>query len=79
MVGEFKALWIASDVDGRAVQGRGDRLTGPAVFVMLQRGQKSLAKYGKSSLASTGIKKLVGRDKLINLLNSYASMRTGCA
>lgn len=51
---------------------RRDRLTKHAVFVRLQRGEKSLAKYGKRLLGLTRIKKPVGRDRLINLLNSYA-------
>jgi len=49
---------------------RRDRLTKHAVFVRPQRGEKSLAKYGKSLLGLARIKKPVGRDRLTNLLNS---------
>lgn len=40
---------------------------------MLQRGEQFLAKYGKSLLGFAGIKKLIGRDRLTNLLNSSAT------
>lgn len=56
-------------MDRRAMQGRRDRLTGAALSVMLQRGDTSVAKYGKPVLGLTGLKKLVGRDRLTNLLN----------
>jgi hypothetical protein len=42
----------------------------PALFGMLQRCETILAKYGKRLLGLAGIKKLVGRDRLTNLLNS---------
>ncbi|CUQ66888.1 protein of unknown function [Candidatus Nitrospira inopinata] len=40
------------------------------MFVRLQRGEKSLAKYGQRLLGSAATKKPVGGDRLTNLLNS---------
>lgn len=67
--GESTARLTASEWSGK-VKVRRNRLTRHAVFAGLRSAEKFLAKYRKSFIGLAVIKKLVGRDRLTNLLNS---------